>query len=75
MTELSKGFELARKGPLPKSGRNKIGGAKKVRAEMVAPKKRAPLNLWGIIPKGVIWHFKKGNVNFQKKKLMTCIIM
>ena len=29
------------------------------------------LNLWVITPKGVIWHFKRGNINFQNKKEVT----
>ena len=29
------------------------------------------LNLWVITPKGVIWHFKRGNINFQNKKVTS----
>jgi len=29
------------------------------------------LNLWVITPKGVILHFKRGNINFQNKKEVT----
>ena len=33
--------------------------------------KSVVLNLWVITPKGVIWHFKRGNINFQNIKEVT----
>ena len=43
--------------------------------EKMNSKKQKPkavvLNLWVITPKGVIWHFKRGNINFQNKKEVT----
>ena len=41
---------------------------KKERGKKSSNFKPVVLNLWVITPKGLIWHFKRGNINFQNEK-------